>query len=194
MRRWLTILVLAGAVLLPQNLSAQEEEEEQASERDNYAFSVGVGLVDPSRETETYLMAALRIRVNRQGDDEEEDRGGGIRGFIEPEVGYWKSSDDLIEGSDLLVGANLIGVVPFGKVDSFYGAGAGVHFVDGALITSDPQRAEDSETKFGLNAQFGVDIFLTRKTSVFGASRFDLIQGADDDIQSKIYLGFRSRF
>lgn len=194
MRRCLMILVLAGAVLLPQNLSAQDPYEEEPSERDNYAFSLGFGLVDPSGETETYLMAALRVRVNRQGDGAEADRGGGIRGYIEPEVGYWKSSDELVDGSDLLVGANLIGVVPFGKVDSFYGVGAGAHFVDGALISSDPRRAEDSETKLGLNAQFGVDVFLTRKTSVFGAGRFDLIQGADDDIQSKVYLGFRSRF
>lgn len=194
MRRWLMILGLAGVLLLPQNLSAQDRDDEGSySERDNYAFSLGAGLVDPSRETETYLMAALRIRVNRQGDDQG-DRGGGIRGYIEPEIGYWESSNDFIEGSDLLVGANLIGVVPFGKIDSFYGAGAGVHFVDGALISSDPRRAEDSETKLGLNAQFGVDIYLTRKTSIFGAGRFDLIQGADDDIQSKIYLGFRSRF
>src|SRR6185295_19129830 len=134
---------------------------------------VGVGLVEPSSDTETYLMAAFRIRAHRDSgnaDEEEITRTQGITGYFEPEVGYWKRSADnnnRISGSDTLLGVNLIGVVPFGHVDSFFGVGAGVHFVDAKLPTGDA-RETGSKSKLGLNAQFGVDIYLTNKWSAFG--------------------------
>ena len=53
---------------------------------------------------------------------------------------------------------NLVGVVPLGIVDSFYGVGAGVHFVDASLLENDPGLT-DSETKLGANAQFGLDLY-----------------------------------
>lgn len=197
MRRWWTILALTGLTLLTsQGANAQTsdngDDEEYGPRQNNYALAVGAGLVE-AQDTETYLMAALRIRVNRRSDEGESDNGGGIRGYIEPEIGYWKSSDDLIEGSDTLIGANLVGVVPFGRVDSFYGAGVGAHFLDSQLITGDTSDT-GSETKLGLNAQFGVDIYLTRTVSVFGTGRFDLVQGDSRRTQSKVYLGVRGRF
>jgi len=196
MRRWLTIFTLTGLALLPGNpafaQSSKNQDDEERPRQKNYSLGVGAGLVD-AINTETYLMAALRIRVNRHSDDEEYDRGGGIRGYLEPELGYWKSSSKTLKGEDLLVGINLIGVVPFGKVDSFYGAGAGVHFLDAALVNSDP-RQKGNDSKLGLNAQFGVDIYLTESLSAFGAGRFDLVQGDSQRTQSKVYLGLRARF
>jgi hypothetical protein len=197
MRRWWMIFALTGLTLLTSQVanaqsSRDRDDEEDQDSQNNYALAVGAGLVE-AQDTETYLMAALRIRVNRRSDEDERDAGGGIRGYIEPEIGYWKSSNDLVDGSDTLVGANLVGVVPFGKIDSFYGAGIGAHFLDSQLVTGDPND-DGSETKLGLNAQFGVDIYLSRTVSLFGAGRFDLVQGDSKRTQSKVYLGVRGRF
>lgn len=185
---------MAAALVLSGAANAQTDDEYREDEEARFAFAVGVGLVEPADEVENYLMAALRIRV---GDGDGDDRGAngsqGVRGYLEPEVGYWESSDDFLEGSDLLVGINLIGSVPLGPVDSFFGAGAGVHFIDAALLENDAS-LDDSETKLGANAQFGLDLRINRSLSAFGAGRFDLVQGSQDSIQSKVYLGLRAEF
>ena len=188
MRRFAMIAVLAAATLLSSHVALAQDDASQ----DRYALGVGVGLVKPSGDTETYFMAALRIRLSGR-DQGDHRRAQGISGYIEPEVGYWKSTDSRISGSDFLVGANLIGVVPFGNVDSFFGVGAGLHSIDAQVLRNDPLES-GSETKLGLNAQFGIDIFVNHSVSVFGASRFDLVQDASDNIQSKLYLGVRGRF
>lgn len=182
---WVKVTVLAGLALLAGGaLGAQEDS-------DKFALAVGVGLVEPTDEVETYLMAALRIGVS--GSSKGKSREAGMRGYLEPEVGYWKRSDNGIDGGDLLVGVNLIGAVPFGQVDSFFGVGAAAHFIDNQILLNDP-RATGSETKLGVNAQFGIDLYLTDNLSAFGASRFDLVQDSDDQVQSKVYLGLRARF
>jgi hypothetical protein len=103
------------------------------------------------------------------------------------------AAGDQVEGSDLLLGVNLVGVVPLGIVDSFFGVGAGVHFVDTSLLENDPSLT-DSETKLGANAQFGLDLYITDSLSAFGTGRFDLVQGSEDKVQTKVYLGLRARF
>lgn len=197
MRRWLTIPALALATLLWGGAASAQDtyddrDDDDGGSREDFALAVGVGLVDPGVDTETYLMASLRIRAGG-GDDRARRGGEGIVGYIEPEIGYWETSNDRIEGSDLLLGANLIGVIPFGNVDSFFGVGAGLHFVDAQVLENDPL-LDDSETKLGLNAQFGLDLRVTRSVSAFGAGRFDLVQDAAEDLQSKVYLGLRARF
>jgi hypothetical protein len=141
-------------------------------------------------------MASLRIRVNGRGDDRRAASDEGIIGYIEPEVGYWKpSSGHPGKGSDLLLGINLVGVIPLGPVDTFLGVGAGVHQIDATLLTSNPGvGVSGTQSKFGANAQFGIDLYITRKLSAFGVGRFDLVQGSEDRIQSKVYLGLRGRF
>jgi hypothetical protein len=174
-----------------------DEREDGGGGADNYAFGIGAGLIEPRGTTETYFTANLRIRGHRGGEgDEDRPRQGGITGYFEPEVGYWtrsSSGGNKISGSDTLVGANLVGVVPLGRVDNFFGIGAGVHFVDAKLLTGDATET-GSKSKLGLNAQFGVDIYLTNKVSLFGVGRFDLVQDASDNVQSKVYVGVRSRF
>ena len=201
MRRWLMTSALLGAALLAANLASAQSS---ASDRDrdgkgepttpNYAVSVGVGLVQPTGQTENYYMAALRIRLNRE--DEDTSGGGrresGIQGYLEPEIGYWTSTDDKVKGSDTLVGINLIGAFPFASAETFLGAGVGAHFVDASVLASDAN-LKGSQTKLGANAQFGIDLHVTRTLTVFGAGRFDLVQGAKDNVQSKIYLGLRAR-
>ena len=90
---------------------------------------------------------------------------------------------------------NLIGVVPLGSVDSFFGVGAGVHSDRHLAARQRPSSGKTgSQTKFGANAQFGIDLYINRKLSAFGTGRFDLVQGAADQVQSKVYLGLRARF
>jgi hypothetical protein len=203
MRPWLRTSALIGAALLCANLASAQSRNDR-NDRDgrddggipNYALAVAVGLVEPASQTETYYTAQLRIRIGR---DEDDDNGGGarrdrsIQGYIEPEVGYWKSTDSRVKGDDTLLGVNLVGAFPFASAESFLGVGVGAHFVDSSLLEND-SRLSGSETKLGVNAQFGIDLNLTRTLSVFGAGRFDLVQGAKDNVQSKIYLGLRARF
>jgi hypothetical protein len=186
MRRWLRTSALIGAGLLCAHLASAQDEEALP----NYALAVGVGLVEPAHQTETYTTASLRIRFRRQ-DGSESSRG--IQGWIEPEVGYWKSTDRTIKGEDTLVGVNLVGSFPFSAASTFLGIGVGAHFIDKRILEG-VANVNGSDTKLGVNAQFGIDLYLTRRLSLFGVSRFDLVQGAKDNVQSKIYLGARARF
>ena len=97
------------------------------------------------------------------------------------------------KGNDTLFGLNLIGVVPFGAVDSFFGVGAALHSIDKSLVEDDP-RLSGTDSKFGADAQFGIDIYITNRLSAFGTGRFDLVQGTQSRVQSKVYLGLRARF
>ena len=195
-RRWIVPAFLGLALLASQPVLAQSDDDEDDEDTPyNYALGVGVGLVEAG-ETEDYLTAALRIRVGRDGDEDEDGgrrRDRGIEGYIEPEIGYWESSDDLIEGSDLLVGVNLIGAMPFSRAESFIGVGVGAHFID-AQVLENNANLDDSETKLGVNAQFGIDLRLSRSLSAFGTGRFDLVQGSAENVQTKVYLGLRARF
>lgn len=196
MRRFLLVsAVVLTAVLLPAGWAQAQSDrysDDDGEESNRFALGVGIGLVEPLDEVEPYFMASLRIRA---GGRQEGGGDQGITGWIEPEIGYWETSggDRGVEGSDLLAGINLIGVVPLGSVDSFFGVGAGVHWLDTALIEDDPSLT-GTDTKFGANAQFGLDLFMTRNVSAFGAGRFDLVQGSKDKVQTKVYLGIRGRF
>jgi hypothetical protein len=202
MRRWIIISALATAFVMSNPAAramADDEEDGGSRGQENYAFGVGAGLIRPSGQTEDYFMASLRIRAHRSDRGEGQDgvpRSQGITGFFEPEVGFWErssSNGNRLSGRDSLFGVNLIGVAPFGRVENFFGIGAGIHSVDAKLLTGDAT-ATGTESKLGLNAQFGVDIFLTDRLSLFGAGRFDLVQGADDNTQTKVYIGLRGRW
>ena len=204
MRRWMTVGIVTAAVLLTAGQAwAQssrdrydDEDEGGSRHRDRFALGVGIGLVEPQNKVETYYTAALRIRTGGRGNNDRRAAGDeGVTGYLEPEVGYWTASGSRNnpKGSDTLLGVNLIGVVPLGAVDSFFGVGAGAHFIDDSLLLND-RTLTGSSTKFGANAQFGLDLYINRKLSVFGVGRFDLVQDADNRIQSKVYLGLRGRF
>ena len=204
MRRWMTVGVVTAAVLLTagqawaQSSRDRYDDEDEGGGRhhDRFALGVGIGLVEPGSKVETYYMASLRIRTSGR-DNGRRNAGdeGGITGYLEPEVGYWSASggNNRPKGNDTLVGVNLIGVVPLGAVDSFFGVGAGAHFVDKAVLANDATLT-GSDTKFGANAQFGLDLYINRSLSAFGVGRFDLVQDSSNSIQSKVYLGLRARF
>ena len=203
MKRWTMVGVVTAAVLLTAGQAwAQssrdrydDEDEGGGRHRDRFALGVGIGLVDPGVKVQTYYMASLRIRTSGRDNGRRNAGDEGITGYLEPEVGYWTASGDRNKpkGSDTLLGVNLIGVVPLGAVDSFFGVGAGAHFVDRSVLANDVTLT-GSDTKFGANAQFGIDLYINRSLSAFGVGRFDLVQDASNSIQSKVYLGLRARF
>ncbi len=173
-----------------------DRDAEGGRNRDRFALGIGVGLVEPSGGVETYYTAALRIRVSGRDEDASRRRATGdegVTGYLEPEVGYWKASDKNGKGQDTLLGVNLIGVVPFGSVDSFFGVGAALHSIDKSLLEGD-RTLSGTDSKFGADAQFGIDLYITHSLSAFGTGRFDLVQGAQSKVQSKVYLGLRARF
>lgn len=208
MKRWLTVVAVGATLMLPAAVARAQDPQSRDGDpnRDPYAdykeekrfaFSVGVGLVEPSNGsfTEPYLTASLRIRAGHKNEQDYGSVDRGIRGYIEPEIGYWETSKARggEKASDLLLGANLIGVVPFGNVETFFGAGAAIHQIDAALLKDDPTDTGNS-TKVGVDAQFGVDLFLGEHLSAFGTGRFDLVQDAQDSLQTKVYLGLRAHF
>ena len=182
---WCVVLfLLIGAF----GAAAQDEDYDDGTVPD-YAFGIGLGLVDPDGPVEPYYTASFRIRLGEHDRDEYE-YDGGIQAFIEPEVGYWERDQD----SDLLLGVNLLGLVPFRRVDYYFGVGAGVHFLDTEVIDQGGQVLDDSDERLGMNAQFGLDVHLSDSTVIFGTGRFDLVEGAQDEIQDKLILGLRFQF
>jgi hypothetical protein len=202
-RGWLKISAFAAAGLLACGVAmAQTSDEPQRDDRDDRgtarnSLAVGVGLVNADSSTQTYLMAALRLRLGGRHDRDDDWRGRppdtGIRGYFEPEIGYWKAGDDLGGGKDQLIGFNLIGVIPLGSIDSFFGAGAAYHRIDTSILDNVPVSA-GTQSKLGVDAQFGIDIHVNRNLSLFGAGRFDLVQDLRRGVEAKGYLGLRFHF
>lgn len=208
MKGWLKISAFAAAGLLTSGLlmaqapppgtdePQQNNDDERAS--DHGAFALGGGLVNAASQTETYLMASLRLRIGGHREKDPDDWRGrapstGIRGYIEPEVGYWKASADQGGGKDELFGFNIIGVVPLGPVDSFFGAGAAYHRIDQSILQG-VAGATGSASKLGIDTQFGIDIHLGHTVSLFGAGRIDLVQDLRRSVEEKAYLGLRFHF
>jgi opacity protein-like surface antigen len=199
-----TLTVAAGLLLLGTPVHAQDRADDDRSDaqehrgKENFALAVGAGLADVNSVAEPYLTAALRIRIGgrRQEEQAPDWRGrapeGGMRGYLEPEVGYWKASGNNGNGSDLLLGVNLVGVVPVGAVDTYIGAGIGAHRLDADLLSAPTSTSK--QTKLGVNAQFGLDVYVTHSVSLFGTGRFDIVQDARKSVQAKAYLGLRARF
>lgn len=186
------------------------------------SLGLGAGIVRPDGDGEIYFGLNFRYRINK-GDDRDRDddryedadynerhnrshsrgsyRGGtdeGIRAYIEPEIGYWEQSDDNAgDREDLLVGVNLVGVVPTRAADFFLGVGVGLHFTDGRLVTADGDDVvvrELDESRLGANIQVGVELEMTESVGIFGAARLDILEDKPDDSQTKIWLGLRFHF
>lgn len=179
------LVILAALLLAALPAMAEEDYDDDAGALPNYSLGLALGLVDPGGNVENYYTAGLRIRLGDR--DKNRDRAsGGIRGYLEPEIGYWTSDT----ATDTLVGVNLLGLVPFRRVDYFFGVGAGVHFYD-SDVTVGNVRASSSDNRLGMNAQFGIDVHVNDTLSVFGTGRFDLVQDSDDQVQDKLYIGLR---
>ena len=185
----------AIACLLAANLS---EAQTFGHRHLNHAIGVGVGLNRVGGQGLFTLTGNYRFNW---WDDESEDiestlrsRGRSrMRGFLEAEVGYWKDSELVPYESDLLIGMNIIGVLPTRAVDFFFGGGVGVHFIgESALLKED--ETIDGGARFGANIQFGVDMNLTDPVAFFALGRYDLLEGDIVNFQAKILVGARFRF
>jgi len=197
MKRWSPVVFLTLlAFMVAGTASAQERD------LDRFAFGIGIGLVDLSdsvdaSSTETYLTASFRILL---GDKDKRRDDQSIVAYVEPEIGYWEADNriPLDSGgsvansqSDLMIGVNLVGVIPFQKVDYFFGAGLGIHSFDAGLDLSGVQ-INDDET-FGVNIQVGLDVHVGENFDVFGLLRLDLVEDIQEE-QAKIVLGGRFTF
>jgi hypothetical protein len=195
-------LVLGGGAALAQPTGAAGDSPPQVEQRRgrDVQLGLGAGLVSPEgSDGEIYYSAALRFRLNRHADepvwDGDSYRGrppaeGGIRGYLEPEVGYWSRSEGGDETDDLLVGLNLLGVVPTRGADFHLGVGFGYHFFDSKFVSNNVL-VEDSDDRLGGNLQVGVDVNLNRTVALFGTGRVDILDGDRDNRQTKVYLGLR---
>ncbi|MDX1502661.1 MAG: hypothetical protein R3325_09880 [Thermoanaerobaculia bacterium] len=211
MQRWWRVIALTGlAVFLAGGLWAQTGDdesdyyldEEVRQEVHRYALGIGFGLVElgdnviqgerivTDDDVEQYFNVSLRIRFGDQYANQGPGNAG-FRGYLEPEIGYYDG--EVI--SDLLLGVNIIGAMPVNAVEFFLGAGVGVHFIDREPRNiSLPTGTDDSDTALGFNAQFGLDVAVSKKVSVFGVGRFDLVDDDRDELEGKVYLGLRFRF
>jgi hypothetical protein len=186
----------AGAAL------ADEERAVPSDEGKPWALGLGLGLVRSNDEGSLYLSANLRRRIHfspRPDDTQsaststEPDQGRHGRVYVEPEIGYWRrTSDDGSREKDLLLGVNLVGVVPTRVFDLFVGAGFGAHFLDVGVLQNGVVASQTS-TRFGANIQFGVEADLARNVGIFGQGRVDLLDKKPSQ-QSKVWAGLRFRF
>ena len=200
---------LACAVLalalgsLAASASAQEQPATPGDQRRPWALGLGVGLVRWNDQGNLYVAASLRRQIHFKtqglegsgdasasvGDSDQGRRG---RVFVEPEVGYWKHSEQGLRDKDLLTGINLVGVVPTRAFELFLGVGFGAHFRDHDVLEGGVVSTQ-SRTRFGANVQFGVEADISRDVGLFGAGRVDLVEETPSQ-QSKVWGGLRFRF
>jgi hypothetical protein len=193
------VFAMILGIALPDAARA-EDKGNKDGKHDGLALGLGAGIVSPDGDGEIYFTANLRFRI---GGDEKDDKGkrrrtkndDGIRAYLEPEIGYWSRSGDALETKDLLLGLNLVGVVPTRAADYFFGVGFGIHSFDNNV--SDPIFSDfgGSDTRLGGNFHVGLDVNLGPRIALFGVGRLDLLEGGQfDDSQSKIYGGLRFKF
>lgn len=193
----LIVLFALFATLVPGTASAQKEDQ-----LDRFVFGVGIGLVDLSDSldddgTETYLHAHLRILLGDKNVSRDDQT---VVAYLEPEIGYWDANFrfPLADGSfaasdqdDLMIGLNIIGVVPFQRVDYFLGAGLAIHSFGSNGNISGVQF--NDEEIFGVNIQTGIDVHLSDTIGIYGLLRIDLVEDVVEE-QVKIALGARFFF
>lgn len=192
------IAILGALIFASQGLAQDRRDDRNDDGRGRFALALGAGIVEPDGGGEIYYHGGFRIRVSRDEDRRREDDWryaggrGDIEAHIEPEVGYWERDENGVSESDLSVGVNAIGVVPGRAVDYFFGVGLGLHFLD-TQIEAAPE-LDESDSHVGGNFQVGLDVHITPGFSVFGTGRFDVIEGLDETLQGKVYMGARFRF
>ena len=189
MKRPLRILALAS-ILCVFALHPAAAQNNNSYDR---ALALQAGLAELDTGTETVFGASFRFRI--AGPPADRDSRGSMRGYLEPEVQYVESDFSVdalsVTSEDLLVGINIVGVVPFGAVDTFFGGGPALHFLD---ARSELTGLESSSEAFGLNIHVGVDVHMSETIALTVAGRLDLIEDAIDEEQTKILIGLRFKF
>jgi hypothetical protein len=202
-RRLAPYVVLACLWPAGATLAEEAAPADLGGDNKSWALGLGLGLVRSNDEGSLYYSANLRRRIHfhARTDDTagaaasapEPEQGRHGRAYVEPEFGYWKRKADNGESEkNLLVGVNLVGVVPTRAFDLFLGAGFGAYFFDSDVFQNGVLAREKS-THFGANIQFGVEADLTRNVGLFGEGRVDLVDTTPSQ-QSKVWAGLRFRF
>jgi len=207
-KNWAATVIAMGALVLPGQIAfADQHEQEEAQrvyldeeydEERDWSIGLGLGLVElgdnfveggfvvSDDDVEQYLMLNLRIPFG----DRHAHRGAsstGFRGYLEPELGYWDGDT----GSDLLLGINIVGGMPFNAVEFYVGGGIGIHFLDSDLVVPG---GDDADEALGVNAHFGVDVSVSEGVSLFAMGRFDLVDDDRDELEGKAAVGLRFHF
>ena len=223
MKRWKTTVVLAAVFLaLVGVVQARadhherkyyvDEEYEDGYGEGRWSLGVGFGFVELGDNViegnqlvsddvvEQYFSVDLRIGF---GDNYAHNHQRGCvncaryNGYLVPEIGYWAGDVQGLDKSDLLLGLNIVGGMPLNAVEFFVGAGLGVHLIDQDLIVKEGDvlsTRSDSGSAIGANAHFGVDVAVSRRVSVFGVGRFDIVDDDRDELEGKAYVGVRFGF
>lgn len=204
MRTWLAAVAALCVLAGPGQIVFAEEQDERIYLDEDYddartwSVGLGIGLVDigdsvidattilNDDDDEQFLMLNLRIPFGDRHAHRGPDRTG-FRGYLEPELGYWEGDF----ATDLVVGLNVIGGMPFKAVELFIGGGVGMHFLDTDFALPSGKTSDDS---LGVNVQFGLDVSASESISFFGLSRFDLIDDGRDELESKLAIGLRFHF
>jgi hypothetical protein len=161
-----------------------------------FAIGVGAGVVEQGNEEEPFYTLNVRFPVRRGGGNGK----SAYRFYLEPEVGFWDTSepfgrDDSLEAEMSNIGLNFLALARGRRIESWIGLGIGVYFEDLTIRGGGVGVVRDeSETNIGGNLQVGIDINFGRRFAIFGVGRLDLIDSDFFDEQTKLYLGLRFRF
>lgn len=177
-------------------------DERDWEDEARYSLGLAIGwtsLDNPGQEEDVETYGTINFRIGFQ----DQRKPGGWRGHLEAELGYWESAagtagqgSQLLGKSDLLLGLNIVGVAPFSAGEVFLGAGVGVHFIDLDVRSFLADGAVDQSVTtevVGVNAQFGVDLRISRRASVFGVGRADILDDRGNSLDAKFYIGLRFR-
>lgn len=195
------VAILCSALLAPAGFAQDRDDDRDDDDRDSRrtALGIGAGVVEPDGIGEIYYHGAVRIRLFDDDEDEGRDDDdwryagrGDIQAHLEPEIGYWERDDRGASESDLSIGVNALGLIPGRVVDYYFGVGLGFHFLDTRIdgVGNQPN-LDESDEAFGGNFHVGLDIHLGENVSLFGTGRLDVIEGQDETLQSKVFMGLR---
>jgi hypothetical protein len=194
--------ILCTALLAPAGFAQDRDDDRDDDDNDGRrtAIGIGAGVVEPDGTGEIYFHGAVRIRLF-DGEDDDDGRDdddwryagrGDTQAHIEPEIGYWERDENGASESDLSIGVNALGLIPGRVVDYYFGVGLGYHFLDTRVdgLGTQPD-LDESNGSIGGNFHVGLDVHLGENVSLFGTGRLDVVEGREDTLQSKVFMGLR---
>lgn len=140
------------------------------------ALGLGAGVVqiEDADSSQLWVTANVRLPV-------------GENFALEPEVGWYRESEDEVTLDVINLGGNALFVYSAAEqVELWAGGGAGAHTY--RVSVGDES---ESETRLGIHFLGGVDLKLSDSLKLFGAIRYEIIQADESFHQWKLYAGLR---
>lgn len=172
MRTVLSMLTLCGLLVgAPSAAQPDIEARDDIRRLGFYAFSVGVGLVNPeSGSTSAAVMTRLDI-----GDLTN-------RVSVHPALEYWKKTSEALDtrvvNRDLTVAGDVRYTIGDGKAAPYVGAGPALHFVR-SEVTSAGAETEDTDTKVGFGVFGGLRFRNLETFSWFAEAKYRWAEDLD---------------